>query len=340
MTLAHQSIGKTSQGMEVEQYTLTNVHGLKVQVISFGATLTSVQVPDRQGRLGEVTLNLDSLEDYLAGHPCLGSVCGRFANRIARGRFTLDGKTYTLAVNNGPNHLHGGRVGFDKVVWSAAAEGSDAVRLTYVSPDGEEGYPGTLTTQVVYRLTDTDELHIDYTATTDHATPLNLTNHAYWNLAGPKAGSVLNHELYLNADRYLPTDETQIPLGELRPVTGTPMDFSHAHAIGDQIAEAGGYDHCFVINRHDPSLALAARLSEATSGRVMEVYTTQPGVQVYTANGLNHRGAGGVQYQPHGAVCLETQHFPDAPNQPQFPSTILRPGETFHELTVHKFGVE
>lgn len=341
MSVAQQTIGTTPSGVEVVQYSLSNRQGLQVRVISLGATLTSVQVPDRQGHLGEVTLNLDSLEAYLAGHPCLGSVCGRFANRIARGRFTLDGKEYTLATNNGPSHLHGGPQGFDKRVWTAAAEGSDGVRFRYVSVDGEEGYPGTLTAEVLYRLTDEDELHLDYRATTDRATPVNLTNHAYWNLAGPAAGTVLDQQLYLNADRYLPVDATQIPLGQLRSVHGTPMDFTTAQPIGSRIAEVpGGYDHCYVINRSDNALVLAARLSSAATGRQMEVYTTQPGVQVYTANGLNHRGAGGVQYRPHGAVCLETQHFPDAPNQPQFPSTILRPGETFRELTVHKFRVE
>jgi aldose 1-epimerase len=344
MSLEKEILGTTAEGKEIEQFTLTNSHGLRVKVMSLGATLTSVQVPDRNGKLAEVTLNLDSLPRYLAGHPCLGSVCGRFANRIAKGKFTLDGQEYTLAVNNGPNHLHGGIKGFDKVVWTsgpAPSEDSIGVTFTYHSQDGEEGYPGHLTAKVIYSLTESDELRMEYVALADKATPVNLTNHAYWNLAGPGSGSVLEQQLMLNADRYLPIDDTQIPTGELRPVKGTPMDFTQAHAIGSHIDQVpGGYDHCYVVNRNDHSLVLAARLSDPASGRVMEVYTTQPGVQVYTANGLRMPGAGGVPYEPHGAVCLETQHFPDSPNQPQFPSTILRPNETFRHVTVHKFSVE
>ncbi len=344
MKLEKEILGKGPDGSEIEQFTLINDHGLKVKVMSYGATLTSVQVPDRDGKLAEVTLNLDSLEDYLAGHPCLGSVCGRFANRIAKGKFTLDGQEYTLAVNNGPNHLHGGKIGFNKVVWTsgpAPFENSVGVTFTYHSRDGEEGYPGNLTAKVTYSLTGDDELRIEYVAMADKATPINLTNHAYWNLGGIGSGSVLNHQLMLKAARFLPVDDTQIPVGRLDPVAGTPMDFTEPKSIGSRIEQVpGGYDHCFVVDRQDDSLVLAGRLSDPSSGRVMEVYTTQPGVQVYTANGLNRQGAGGVEFRPHDAVCLETQHFPDSPNQPQFPSTILRPKETFREVTVYKFLVE
>ncbi|NLX94880.1 MAG: galactose mutarotase [Rhodopirellula sp.] len=345
MNIEKEFLGKTSDGAEVEQYTLRNANGLEATVITLGATLTSVKTPDRHGKFENITLSLHSLDEYLKGHPCLGSICGRFANRIAKGRFTLDGRGYTLATNNGPNHLHGGVLGFHKIVWTAAPEPSTdgvGVALTYQSRDGEEGYPGNLTVKVTYRLTNDDELEMAYSATTDSATPLNLTNHAYWNLAGAGSGDVLGHELTLHADRYLPVDSTLIPLGELRLVRGTPMDFTSPQAIGSRIGEvAGGYDHCYVVNAGGGAEPVpAARLRDPASGRVMEVYTTQPGVQLYTANGMRLRRADGVEFGPHSGVCLETQHFPDAPNQPQFPSTILRPNETFRQRTVHKFRAE
>jgi aldose 1-epimerase len=342
MTTAKQPYGKTRQGAEVDLYTLTNSAGTKVRVMTLGATLTSVEVPDRRGKLDEVTLHMDSLADYDKGHPCFGSICGRYANRIAKARFTLDGVHYTLAANNGPNHLHGGKVGFHKRVWQAeplSGKGFAGVLLAYISPDGEEGYPGTLTVKVQYSLTEDNRLSIDYTATTDKPTVLNLTNHAYWNLAG--SGDVLGQELMINADRYLPVDETLIPLGELRPVEGTPMDFTTPHAIGSRIAQlSGGYDHCYVLNKKlGEDLSLAARAVEPKSGRVLEVFTTEPGVQLYTANGLKMTKPDGTFYGNHYGFCLECQHFPDSPNQPHFPTTVLRPGRTYQQLTVHKFSV-
>jgi aldose 1-epimerase len=339
--------GKTLEGAEVDVFTLANANGLRVKIMTYGATIIAVETPDRDGKIEDITLSLDSLDDYLKGHPCLGSTIGRYANRIAKGKFSVDGVEYTLATNNGPNHLHGGIKGFDKVVWKAEpveARNSAGVALRYESRHGEEGYPGNLAAEVIYSLTDADELRMEYFATTDKATVVNLTNHAYWNLAGRGAGDVLRHELMLNADRYLTVDAGLIPLGELKVVGGTPMDFTRPMTVGLRLAEAGGgYDHCYVINQkqaeHEPSLA--ARVIEPHGGRVMEVYTTEPGIQLYTANGLNGtlRG-GGRAYQKHFGLCLEAQHFPDSPNRPAFPSTLLRPGETYHQLTIHKFSTQ
>ena len=343
MSVAKDPFGKTRDGAAVDLYTLANSAGMKAKIMTFGATLTAVEVPDRQGKLDNVTLHLDSFADYYAGHPCFGSICGRYANRIAKAKFVLDGAPYTLAANNGKNHLHGGRVGFDKRVWKAEpvqGKGFAGVLMTYVSPDGEEGYPGTLSVKVQYSLTEDNRLSIDYMAAADKPTVLNLTNHAYWNLAA--SGDVLGHELVIHADRYLPVDETLIPLGEFRPVKGTPMDFTVPHAIGSRIAQVNsGYDHCYVLNKKlGEDLSLAARVVEPTSGRVLELYTTEPGVQLYTANGLNLKRPGGVFYGNHYGFCLECQHFPDSPNQPLFPSAVLRPGKTYKQLTVHKFSVE
>jgi aldose 1-epimerase len=343
MNIRKEPFGKMRDGSAVDLYTLSNSKGMKTQVMTLGATLVSVEVPDRNGRPAEVTLKMDTFEQYVAGHPCFGSVCGRYANRIAKGAFTLDGVEYTLARNNGPNHLHGGIVGFHKVNWTAEpVEGaaSVGVKLTYTSRDGEEGYPGKLVATVTYTLAADNQFTMDYSAVTDKPTVLNLTNHAYWNLAG--SGDVLAHELLLNADRYLPVDKGLIPLGELKPVQGTPMDFTKPLPIGSRIAEVpGGYDHCYVLNKEKPGeLSLAARVMDPASGRVMEVLTTQPGVQIYTANGLNMKKPGGVSYGKHYGVCLETQHFPDSPNQPGFPSTVLRPGQTYRHSTVHKFSVK
>lgn len=337
--------GKTASGDTVKLYTLSNPAGVRVKLMTLGATLVTVETPDRTGRVAPITLHLNTLEEYLAGHPCLGSVCGRFANRIAKGRFTLDGVEHQLATNNGPNHLHGGNRGFHKVVWNGETlQGPDSVgvKFTYLSPDGEEHYPGNLTVTATYTLTSDSQLQIEYTAVTDKPTVVNLTNHAYWNLAGPGAKDCLGHRLTINADRYLPVDSGLIPLGELRPVQGTPMDFTSPQTIGSRIAEAKGYDHCYVINHKRPGdLSLAARVAEPTSGRVVEVYTTQPGVQLYTANTTRLvRKSDGMTYGNHAGFCLETQHFPDAPNQPAFPSTVLRPGQTLREVTVHKFMVE
>ncbi len=347
VTVEKQLFGKTRDGADVDLYTIRNRHGLTVKVMTYGATITSVETPDRSGRIENITLTLDSLDDYLRGHPCLGSTIGRFGNRIAKGRFVLDGVDYQLATNNGANHLHGGPRGFDKVVWQASPvqDGNWAgVHFTYQSADGEEGYPGNLLAEVTYSVTDDNELRMDYKATTDQPTLVNLTNHAYWNLAGERHGDVLRQELMINADRYLPVDDTQIPTGELRPVAGTPWDFRQPMAIGARIAETGGgYDHCYVLNKddnHTTRPTLAARGEDPSSGRVMEVYTTEPGVQLYTANGLKVELPSGRNYGKHFGFCLETQHYPDSPNRPEFPTTVLRPGERYTQLTVHRFSVK
>jgi aldose 1-epimerase len=342
------SFGQLPDGTAVESFTLRNAHGLEVRAITYGAIITSVRVPDRAGRLGDVVLGHDDLAGYLAKPSYFGAVVGRYGNRIAKGRFTLDGKTYTLATNNGPNHLHGGIKGFDKVVWKAepAATGA-AVTFRYVSADGEEGYPGKLQAQVTYTLDDHDALTFDYRATTDKATPLNLTQHSYFNLAG--AGSdILGHVLTLDADRFTPVDATLIPLGPLAPVAGTPLDFRKPTAIGaridaddEQIRRGGGYDHNFVINRSGRGLVHAARVADPVSGRTMDVATTEPGVQFYSGNFLDGTvtGKGGVAYKRRSGLCLETQHYPDSPNQPSFPSSVLRPGQEYRSKTVLTFGV-
>ena len=333
--------GKLPDGTPVDLYTLTNRNGLVARISNYGTIITELHTPDRSGQKGDVVLGFDNLEQYLKGHPYFGCTVGRVANRIARGGFTLEGRTYTLAINNGPNHLHGGLKGFDKVVWHATPQAGASVRFEYSSPDGEEGYPGKLDVTVTMTLTDANELRIDYSAVTDKPTPVNLTNHSYFNLRG--AGEVLNHELMVAADRFTPTDATLIPTGELKPVRNTPWDFLEPHPIGSRISRLGtdepGYDSNYVINGGGKSLVLAARVHEPDSGRVLEVLTTQPGVQLYTANYLDGSltGKGGVVYRRHMAFCLETQHFPDSVNHPSFPSTILRPGETYQQTTVHKF---
>jgi aldose 1-epimerase len=343
-----QDWGRTQDGTPVELFVLTNANGLVAKITTYGALLTELHVPDRAGKLDDVVLGFSSLQGYLAGHPYFGATTGRYANRIAKGRFTLNGKEYTLAVNNGPNHLHGGIKGFDKVVWRAEpVQSTDgpAVRFSYTSPDGEEGYPGSLSTAVTYTLTDRNELRIDYRATTDRDTPVNLTNHSYFNLAGEGSGDILGHELQIEADRYTPTDETLIPTGELRPVSGTPLDFTRPEKIGARISQVpeyvgGGYDHNFVLNSGGRSLARGARVYEPTTGRVMEMWTDEPGVQFYTGNFLDGtlRGKRGAAYQKHHAFCLEAQHFPDSPNKPNFPSTILRPGQIYTQRTVYAFS--
>jgi aldose 1-epimerase len=345
MSIEKSTMGKMPDGTEVELYTLSNGRGLTAKVMTYGATLRSVEVPDRKGKQENITLNQDSLADYLGVHPYLGVVAGRFANRIAKGKFTLDGREYTLATNNGPNHLHGGKKGFDKVVWKAKTiETPDAVsvELTYRSADGEEGYPGALTATIVYTVTRDDQLRMDYTATTDKATPVNLTNHTYWNLGGIHGGNILDHELTILADRYVAVDATLIPTGAPVAVRGGPMDFTTSHKIGERIAKVdGGYDHCYVINRKGEGLALAAQAYEPKSGRFMEVYTTQPGVQFYSGNFLDGTNkCAGVALTKHYGFCLETEHYPDSPNHPDYPSTILRPGETYKQSTVHKFSVK
>lgn len=347
MSVTKSAFGKLSDGAQVDLYTLKNARGVTVKIMTYGGVITSLKAPDRRGQPGEVQLGFDTLDEYLKGHPYFGALCGRVANRIAGGRFKIDGKTYQLATNNGPNHLHGGEQGFDKKVWKAKPiEDKDrvGVELTYVSPDGEEGYPGTLSTTVVYSLTDKNELTIDYTAESDKATPVNLTNHTYWNLADGGKSDVLSHRLTLKASRYLPVDATMIPTGEVKSVAGTPMDFLHETAIGARIeqvgGEPGGYDHCYVLDKQPgESLSLAARLVDPASGRVMEVFTTEPAIQLYTGNFLDGtlKSRGATFGQRH-AVCLETQHYPDSINQPKFPSTLLKPGQTYRHTTIHRFS--
>jgi aldose 1-epimerase len=334
-------------------FTLTNTSGMEVRIAEYGATILSIRVPDRRGRLGDVTLGFDSLADYVRNPRYIGAVVGRYGNRIAAGRFTLDGKTYTLARNNGPNHLHGGTRGFDKVIWRGqrTARGDSAgVRLRYRSPAGEEGYPGTLEASVTYLLTPRNELIIEYDATTDAPTIINLTQHTFFNLAGAGTRDVLDHELTLDASRFTPVDSTSIPIGELKPVDGTPFDFRRPSRIGARITAndpqlrlTNGYNHNYVLDRpRDRSLFHAAHVREPTAGRTLDVYTTEPGLQFFTANAFDGTliGKGGRGYGRHFGLCLETQHFPDSPNHPEFPSTVLRPGATYHTVTVFRFGVE
>jgi aldose 1-epimerase len=343
--IEEQDWGRTPEGTPVKLFTLTNSKGMVAKITTYGAIVTELRVPDRNGKIDDVVLGFDNLDQYLKGHPYFGAVAGRVANRIAKGKFTLDGKDYTLAINNGPNHLHGGLKGFDKVVWQAKQveiNSTHALQLKYLSKDGEEGYPGNLEVTVTYTLTDENELRIDYSATTDKSTPVNLTNHSYFNLAG--SGDIGRHELMINADRYTVTDDTLIPTGEIVPVKGTPLDFTRPTPIGARINEIKrtppGYDDNFVLNSGGKSLALAAQVYEPTSGRVMEVSTTEPGVQFYSGNFLDGTltGKNGVVYKQHTGFCLETQHFPDSINHPNFPSPILRPGKTFKSTTVYKFG--
>jgi len=350
MSIIRESFGAAADGTLVEIVTLTNEHGVAARIMTYGGTLVSLHAPDRNGQPGDVLLGFDTLAGYLEPHPFFGSLVGRYGNRIAHGRFTLGGVTYTLACNNGPNHLHGGLKGFDKVHWriGAVTDGAEpALELHYHSPDGEEGYPGNLDVTVTYTLTANNELRLDYRATTDRETVLNLTNHAYFNLAG--RGTILDHELELVAARFLPTDATQIPTGEVRTVAGTPMDFTRPtpigariHADDEQLRIAnGGYDHTWLIDGSAGTYRIAARAYEPTTGRLMEVFTTQPGVQLYTGNFLESGlvGKGGQLYDRHAGFCLETQHMPDSPNQAHFPSTVLRRGETYVESTGYRFGV-
>ncbi len=338
----------------VKLYTLKNAHGMEVKVTNYGAIITSIIVPDRDGKLADIALGHNSLEEYInaADRPYFGAVVGRFGNRIAEGRFTLDGEIYELATNNDANHLHGGNIGFDKVVWDAKPlDSKNAIELTYQAKDGEEGYPGNLRVTVVYELTDDNELVVTYQATTDKATPVNLTQHSYFNLKGEGQGSILDHQLMINADRFTPVDEGLIPTGELRQVAGTPFDFTSPKAIGkdidqenEQLTYGLGYDHNFVLNRDadSPDLVLAARVKEPTTGRVIEVRTTEPGIQFYCGNFLagNLKSKSGGVYDYRGGFVLETQHFPDSPNQLSFPTTILKPGETYNSKTVFKFSAE
>jgi aldose 1-epimerase len=336
--------GHTGEGT-VEIYKLTNAHGVEARVMTYGATLVSLTAPDRSGHFKNIVLGFDSLEPYLAGVPYYGATVGRYANRIAKGHFTLDGKTYQLATNDGPNSLHGGKRGFDKQIWQAeplAASRGAAVQMTLVSAAGEEGYPGELTAQVIYRLDEQNNLEIEYRATTTAPTPVNLANHAYFNLTGEPKVPVLDHVVTLNADRFTPVDATLIPTGELRSVAGTPFDFRSPHAVGarigaqdEQLRLGRGYDHNWVLNKTGPGISLAAVVTDPKSGRSLEVRTTQPGVQFYTGNFMDGKPAGvGSVYAHRTGLCFETQHFPDSPNQASFPSTILRPGQLYAQKTI------
>ncbi len=344
MALDKTPFGKTPGGENVDLFTLTNSNGLKAKLIPYGALLMALEAPGRDGQMADITLGFDTLEGYIENPPYFGCTTGRFANRIAKGKFTLEGVEYTLAVNNGENHLHGGVVGFNKKLWDAEIvenpEGP-SVRFTYLSVDGEEGYPGNLNVAVVFTLTEANELKIDYTATTDKATPVNLTNHAYWNLAGEGSGDILGHELTLNADGYVPVDEGSIPTGGVAAVEGTPMDFRSPHLIGERIEQVeGGYDHNWAVNQAEEGApTLAARACDPKSGRVLEVFTTEPGVQFYAGNFLDGLvGKSGHAYERRNGFCLETQHYPDSINQPDFPPVVLEPGQTYKHLTVHKFS--
>jgi aldose 1-epimerase len=343
-------------GEAVERYTLTsaNANGMEVKILTYGGIVQSIRVPDRNGEMANVALGFDNLDDYVGSSPYFGCITGRYANRIARGVFSLEGRRWFLALNNGANHLHGGVKGFDKRVW-AAEQVNDAdgvgLALSRTSPDGEEGYPGALEVTVTYRLTADNELRIDYHATTDAPTVVNLTNHSYFNLAGEGSGSIYGHELQLTASNYTPTDEAAIPTGEIAPVAGTPFDFTQRRPIGERIRDASseqivfgrGYDHNFVLDRQNPddtSLILAARAHEPESGRTMEIYTTEPGIQFYSGNFLDGTLVGpiGGVYRQGDGFALETQHYPDSPNQPAFPSTELRPGEEYASTTVYAFS--
>jgi aldose 1-epimerase len=342
------SFGTTKDGQPVDLYTLTNAKGVVAKIITYGALLTELHVPDKAGKLADVVLGFATLNRYEGNHPYFGATIGRVANRIANGKFRLGGQEYTLATNNGPNHLHGGLKGFDKRVWKAqpvSVGGVPAVKFTYTSADMEEGYPGALTATVTYTLTHANELRLEYTAVTDKPTIVNLTNHSYFNLAGDGQGTILDHELTIMADRYTPVDDTLIPTGEIASVRGTVMDFNRATAIGARITDVpgpppGGYDHNYVLSHGGGVLAMSATVREPKSGRVMDVLTSEPGIQLYTGNFLDGTitGKAGVAYQKHFGFCLETQHFPDSINHPNFPPVVLQPGRTFKSTTVYRFS--
>lgn len=337
-------------GKDVQMYVLKNSNGAEATIINYGAKIVSLSVPDRNGKLTDIVLGHNNLQEYLSSEePYFGAVCGRTGNRIAKGKFTLDGETYQLAINNGPNNLHGGIKGFNAVVWDAKQLDGQTLELTYLSKDGEEGYPGNLTVKIIYRLTDDNAFEIDYEATTDKATIVNLTNHSYFNLSGEGDASVNDHVVVIHAPNYLPTDDTAIPLGKPQPVKDTPFDFTSAHEIGERIEEdfeqlhiGKGYDHTFVFDKKDGELVLGIECFSPKTGIVMNISTTEPGVQMYTGNWMsgNFEGKHGHRYPARAAVCFETQHFPDSINKPEYPTVILRPGEVFKSKTVHSFSVQ
>jgi aldose 1-epimerase len=337
-----------TDGKKVSLFTLTNKNGMQATITNYGGIMTSWTVPDKNGNMGNILLGFDSLSGYLAKPPYFGALIGRYGNWIANGKFKIDTETYTLATNNGKNHLHGGNKGFDKVVWEASGTSDSIPELTlkYLSEDGEEGYPGNLHVTVKYTLTDDDELKIEYEAYTDKPTVINLTQHNYYNLTGDHSNTILDHTLMIDADHFTPVDSTLIPTGEIKAVKGTPFDFTTATKIGARIdsvpgSKPGGYDHNWVLNKKGDGMALVATLSEEKSGRKMEVYTTEPGLQFYSGNFLDGtiNGSDGKPFNQHTGLCLETQHFPDSPNQPNFPSTLLKPGERYHTMTSYKISV-
>ena len=350
-TISKEVFGKLPDGQTADLYTLTNGNGMTVNITNYGGIITKITAPDKKGAFADVVLGFDSLAPYVTGHPFFGALVGRYGNRIAKGKFKLSGKEYNLAINNGPNSLHGGKIGFDKVIWKATEVKKDSVvglELEYTSKDMEEGYPGNLTVKVVYTLANDNSLSIEYTATTDKETVLNLTNHSYFNLSGLKK-DILGHEVTILADSIVPVDTTLIPTGKLRAVEGTPFDFRKPTVIGagidkkedEQIKNGGGYDHCWVLNRSEKGLIKFAKVKDPESGRVMEAFTTEPAVQFYTGNFLDGKLSGkGATFNKRFGLCLETQHYPDSPNQPQFPTTTLKPGETYHTTTMYKFSAE
>lgn len=352
MVVTQDAFGETEDSQQADIYNLKNANGVEVRITNYGGIVVSLMVPDKNGTMGDIVLGFDDLQGYLGDDPYFGAIVGRYGNRIRNAQFTLDGTTYQLPVNNNDNTLHGGTTGFNDRLWQtrqfSGDDGSVSLELTYWSPDGEMGFPGNLLTTVTYTLTNENALRIDYTALTDEKTVLNLTNHSYWNLAGQGSGDILDHELMINADHFTPVDKELIPNGKIQPVKGTPFDFTEAKAIGEdidarnqQIQFGGGYDHNFVLNSEQGELSLAARVYEPESGRVMEVFTTEPGVQFYTGNFLDGSvvGKNGHTYQKRGAFCLETQHFPDSPNRDNFPSTVLEAGEKYSTTTIYKFSV-
>lgn len=341
--------GKTAEGEPVSLFTLANAKGMQMTVTNYGARVVTLLAPDRAGKMADVVLGFDSLDDYLKTNPFFGAIAGRYGNRIGKAHFTLNGVEYKLAANNGPNSLHGGDKGFDKKVWTAKQDGPQRLELSYVSKDGEEGYPGTMTTKIVYSLTDDNAFRIDYTITTDKDTVKNVTNHSYFNLAGAGEGDILGHQVTLYASKFTPVDAGLIPTGELRPVDGTPFDFRQPHTIGEridapdeQIKLGKGYDHNFVLDGAMGSLHPVAKIVEPKSGRVLDVSTTEPGVQFYSGNFLDGTltGKGGKVYKQRYGLCLETQHFPDSPNKPDFPTVVLKPGETYQSTTIYKFSTD